>query len=60
MKIEPETKSTPKYPTLVKAAAVVATAAAVAACQQQQQQQMSLPGEPLPLQVTGGVIIQGK
>ncbi len=55
MKIEPETKSTPKYPVLM-AAAVAATAATLAACQQQQQQQMSLPGEPLPLQVTGGVL----
>ena len=49
MKITPEKKETPKYPTLVKAAAVAATAAALAACQQQQQQQgMTPPGAPLP------------
>ncbi len=52
MKITPEKKETPKYPTLVKAAAVAATAAALAACQQQQQQQsMTPPGAPLPPQV---------
>ena len=55
MKIEPETKTAPKYPTLVKTAIAVAAAAAVTACQQQQQQQGSA-GAPLPLQPLGGVM----
>lgn len=56
MKIEPETKTAPKYPVLVKTAVAVAAAAAVTACQQQQQQQQGSAGAPLPLQPLGGVM----